>query len=650
MIPPDTHEIASGLGRHRADGAASTEPIEPANTLDSDLRQDHSALLDFAYDEYCRAVDRGDAVDQQAFAAQFPEIEQSLLNLLEVHSFVVGNSLLTAVEPDIHWPTPGEVFLGFELLEEIGQGAFSRVFLAREVDLGNRQVVVKVSQKGTTEATTLGALDHPNIIPVHSITADRAVNLTALCMPYLGRTTAAEWIQTRFKAASARRVKSQRHLQSVIDIGIGVCLGLSFAHSRQVLHCDIKPSNILITHDGEPLLLDFNLSTHRTQEIHRLGGTLMYMAPEQILLAGGDRNATISESTDVFCLGATLYHMATGRLPFPLSGTSKPRLKDVMDDALALRQGFDQASHPLPDPLLKALRHALAFDPDDRISSANELRERLLACQKQPLHPRFHSVGILAVAGAIGLGLWSLSLVNGKSSTPEPSPLAISPPETTEASPLESARRAERDGRYAEARQTYRAILTGELEVQNVTQDTRESLIHSLAFCQMMDGQLIDARTTFSELKDRGFTNEVLARNRTACLVLIALTSDGDKHRQSYLDAKLALRHYMEFQGERVEHLHALAIMDAMLSNLEEEKNRAAALGNSLVWVKRGLRFDLSKRKALAIGYLVPAANDREPLGQILKDDPGLEPDVTVILPVESPVSGVSTTVSANLP
>src|SRR5690606_8404155 len=135
-----------------------------------------------------------------------------------------------------HWPSTGEVFLGFELLEEIGKGAFSRVFLAREVGLGGRQVVVKFSQKGADEATMLGLLDHPNIVPVHSITTDEAIPLSALCMPYLGRTTASEWIQTRFKSSSVSRLKSPRHLQAVIEIGKGVCQGLKFAHRHQILH------------------------------------------------------------------------------------------------------------------------------------------------------------------------------------------------------------------------------------------------------------------------------------------------------------------------------------------------------------------------------------------------------------------------------
>ncbi len=393
MTHSSTNEFSSGLGRERAGSPPPTEPLLSPDLLplDSELANDHSALLDLAYEEYCRAMDRGESLDQQAFAAQFPQIEQSLLELLEVHSFVVGNSLLTDVEPDIHWPTPGEEFLGFELLEGIGQGAFSRVFLAREVDLGNRQVVVKVSQKGATEATMLGLLDHPNIIPIHSISTDAAINLSALCMPYLGRATAAEWIQTRFKASRATRVKSGHHLQSVIEIGKGVCQGLQFAHARQILHCDIKPSNILITHDGEPLLLDFNLSANQTQETHLIGGTLMYMAPEQLLRASGDRTATITARTDVFCLGATLYQMATGQLPFPLSSSSNPRMKPVIEAALDVRRAFQKRNHPLPEPLLSTLRDALAFDPKDRIPSATELYERLAASHNNQLRPRLRA-------------------------------------------------------------------------------------------------------------------------------------------------------------------------------------------------------------------------------------------------------------------
>src|SRR6185369_8619704 len=85
------------------------------------------------------------------------------------------------------WPEPGEQFLGFELLEDLGSGSFARVYLARQPELGDRLVALKVAQHGAREAQTLGRLRHPNIVPVHSIDTDPTTGLTAVCMAYLGR-------------------------------------------------------------------------------------------------------------------------------------------------------------------------------------------------------------------------------------------------------------------------------------------------------------------------------------------------------------------------------------------------------------------------------------------------------------------------------
>ena len=81
------------------------------------------------------------------------------------------------------------MLLGFQLLRELGRGGFARVFLAAEPALGNRLVVVKVSDNGSAEADTLGRLGHANIVPVYSVKEDPGSGLTAVCMPYLGKAT-----------------------------------------------------------------------------------------------------------------------------------------------------------------------------------------------------------------------------------------------------------------------------------------------------------------------------------------------------------------------------------------------------------------------------------------------------------------------------
>src|SRR4029077_1131490 len=88
----------------------------------------------------------------------------------------------------------------FQLLEEIGRGAFSRVYLAREQSLGDRLVVVKATPLGPREAHTLGMLQHPQIVPVHSVQRDEQLGLTALCMPFLSRVSLFDVMDALFAA------------------------------------------------------------------------------------------------------------------------------------------------------------------------------------------------------------------------------------------------------------------------------------------------------------------------------------------------------------------------------------------------------------------------------------------------------------------
>src|SRR5262249_52386045 len=80
-------------------------------------------------------------------------------------------------------------FAGFSLLGELGQGAFARVFQAKEPALGNRLVAVKISPEASSEASILGRINHPHIVPVYSVREEPVTRLAAVCMPYLGSAT-----------------------------------------------------------------------------------------------------------------------------------------------------------------------------------------------------------------------------------------------------------------------------------------------------------------------------------------------------------------------------------------------------------------------------------------------------------------------------
>src|SRR5581483_6496353 len=177
-----------------------------------------------------------------------------------------------------------------------GRGAFARVFLAAETTLGGREVVVKITAGGCAEANILGTLDHPNVVRVYSVKADEARGLSALCMPYCGRTTFADLLErlradasplSGAKIAQAmrspgssgdelgifRRLNSASLSTAAIFLFAELAEGLAHAHARGVAHGDLKPSNILLSSQGRPMLLDFNLSRSKEQQAW-IGGTL----------------------------------------------------------------------------------------------------------------------------------------------------------------------------------------------------------------------------------------------------------------------------------------------------------------------------------------------------------------------------------------
>src|SRR5262245_13056106 len=249
---------------------------------------DRSAVLNAAYDEYCRRRDGGEALDPDEFCARFPNFRTSLHGLLRAHQFFQENPELVAQLGPAQWPEVGGTFLGFALRHELGRGTFARVFLAAETALGDRPVAVKVSQHGGVEAETLGRLRHPNIVPVHSVQEDPVTSLTAVCMPYLGSATLCDVLDYadaspagRHWAAGILRVvlnagpaeeapeasgrapavlRYGTFVDGVLHLAVQLADALAFVHGRGFCHGDLKPSNVLLSPDGRPMLLDFNLS------------------------------------------------------------------------------------------------------------------------------------------------------------------------------------------------------------------------------------------------------------------------------------------------------------------------------------------------------------------------------------------------------
>jgi serine/threonine protein kinase len=299
----------------------------------------------------------------------------------------------------------------FDLIAEIGRGAFGRVFLANEPLLGNRQIVVKVAPRGGEEADMLGKLQHPNIVPVYSLQEDEETGLAAFCMPYLGRATLCNVLDHAFAdrrcpteartildaieaanegfdasdfSAPPAVLRAGSYVDGVIYLGVQLAEGLAHSHGRGIYHRDLKPSNVLMSPDGSPLLLDFNLSVDNRFLAGRIGGTVPYMAPEELAALygkpGASRGRFYDPRSDIFSLGAILHQLLTGALPFGEIPWNLP----VDELARHLHQRQEDGPTPLrtlngqvDSQLSRLIESCLAFEPEQRPESARALADGL---------------------------------------------------------------------------------------------------------------------------------------------------------------------------------------------------------------------------------------------------------------------------------
>ena len=369
-----------------------------------------SVVLDLAFEEYCQKTETGELVDTDAYCRQFPTFEKSLRRLIAVQDYLNQNPSLMPGEVD--WPETGQAFQGFHILGELGRGAFARVFLAQEVALGNRLVAVKVSTDGAGEAEILGRLQHPNIVPVYSVQEDAETGLSFVCMPYLGRTTLCDLLDRLFgqktKPVKARsilealrvdaeefpaasdetctvdpKLRSGSFVDGAVHLGRQLAEALAYSHANGVCHSDLKPSNVLIGPGGRPMLLDFNLAFQPRSMERRLGGTLPYMAPEQVRALSAspaDWPPPVDERSDIFSLGLILYELLTGSLPFGPIQTNRPRGEigaHLLEQQELGPASLREANGDVDAPLAQLVESCLAFEPADRPQTAEELAAAL---------------------------------------------------------------------------------------------------------------------------------------------------------------------------------------------------------------------------------------------------------------------------------
>lgn len=421
-------------------------PLDAASLLDEypQLKSYPSCIIDLAYEEFCRSREQGRNLRPSVFVQRFTGVEQSLFRVIEFDQVLQENPSLIEDVPEERWPAEGDVFCSFELREQLGRGALSRVFRAIQPGLGNRQVVVKVCLQGQREADFMGKLDHPGIAQVYSIHTDDETGLAVICMPFVTRITlhdVSEWIA--FERAKPnrtellKRVAQENGHPGTIQAGSGaptadkletfaavltqwgsqLADALHYAHTLNVLHCDVKPGNVLVNSDLTVSLLDFNLAADATDAISLAGGTLPYMAPEQIRFLlnpeqGDTTDAGLSPATDVFGLCATLWHLATGEPPFGVAVDAKSRKaaarRILKRQSIGLSaEAMAAARQVLPRKVVSVLARGLQANAALRYQSADALARALRAQVPRRKISRRTIVlgGLAAIAGTSAL-LW----------------------------------------------------------------------------------------------------------------------------------------------------------------------------------------------------------------------------------------------------
>ncbi len=303
----------------------------------------------------------------------------------------------------------------YELLHELGQGGMATVYLARDLR-HNSQVAIKVlrpdlsaSMGGTRfsrEIQITAGLQHPNIVTV--LDSGEAAGMAYFVMPF---------VEGESLAARLQR-ESRLPLAEAVRLAAEVADGLAHAHAAGVIHRDIKPGNILLSH-GHAMIADFGVAraleasaAERLTESGFAVGTVAYMSPEQ---AGAQR---VDGRSDIYSLACVLYEALAGTPPFTGPSVQAILARNAVDPVPSIRT----LRQTVPQALEAAINKALAKVPEDRFANATEFRDAITTAATMPIitavsHPAkppwWRQRRTLAIAAGLALlaalGVWRTS-------------------------------------------------------------------------------------------------------------------------------------------------------------------------------------------------------------------------------------------------
>jgi serine/threonine protein kinase len=307
----------------------------------------------------------------------------------------------------------------YKIISQIGSGGMALVYKAQDLSLG-RLVAVKLLRERYTgeahfldrflhEARAAANLTHPNIVTVHDFGEDAGRYYMVM-----------EFIEGQDLKAIIR-AGGPFSVDRTLDFATQMCAGVGYAHRAGLVHCDLKPQNVLVTADGRVKVTDFGiaraLSTIRPDEQNEIvWGSPQYFSPEQ---AAGE---SPTPASDVYSIGIVLYEMLTGRLPFQAENPQALAMMHLRDEPPPL----SLYNPSVPEAMERIIRKVLAKEPSARYRTADQLGHILLSYKDRGADM---TAGRPAVSKAAAAPTAAVPARPRARPRPAPAPVAVSSPE-----------------------------------------------------------------------------------------------------------------------------------------------------------------------------------------------------------------------------
>jgi serine/threonine-protein kinase len=344
------------------------------------------------------------------------------LPLLLVENDYITRRQLERIRAQAEAERSGQQIPGYKVLGQLGKGAMATVFKAKQLSL-DREVAIKVLPRKFTnnpqfierfyaEGRAAAALNHPNIVQAYDV--GQAGDYHYFVMEYVeGRTVYDDIIKhKRYKEEDA------------IDVITQVAEALQHAHGKGLIHRDVKPKNIMLSKEGVAKLADMGLARAISDkeaaeaEQGKAFGTPYYISPEQIR---GEKE--IGPPSDIYSLGATLYHMVTGNVPFDGKNPSAVMHKHLKAELVAP----DHVNPRLSAGISEVIEMMMAKSPRDRYQSCADLLVDLRAVRNKQEPPIAHKdLGGQAIAEIARAEAQAAGAVQAVDRTPQPPMIRLS--------------------------------------------------------------------------------------------------------------------------------------------------------------------------------------------------------------------------------